>query len=171
MQIAFPQSRPARIYQCLPCFVTLLACSFLVCSPASSADVYKWVDEDGRTHFSDSVPEKYKKSAKKLEPRKTEPNEGQRKAAEERAARDKALAAESGQKPKDAGAAPAVAAGQAPQKQAANDANDCASLHRRYRESVLCYSQVHPANGAEKSDPYAKCEQISDPTPTCGPPK
>ena len=36
--------------------------------PASSlhAKIFKWVDENGKTHFGDSVPEKYKKSQKEI---------------------------------------------------------------------------------------------------------
>ena len=157
--------------QRLPGFIALLACSFLLCSPASSADVYRWLDEDGQTHFSDAIPEKYKKTAKRMEARQNEPNEEQRREAEARAARDKAQAAKSAEKSKNAGSAPTAGAAPTPQKQAANDATDCATLHKRYRESVLCFSQFLMANGAVKSEAYAKCTQVPDPTSNCGPPK
>ena len=48
-------------------FVTLLA---FVISPISFAQVYKWVDEKGVTHFSDDmtqVPEKYRLKTERIE--------------------------------------------------------------------------------------------------------
>lgn len=36
--------------------ITLLVCALLVC-PTASAEVYRWVDEQGRTHYGDKPPE------------------------------------------------------------------------------------------------------------------
>ena len=33
----------------------------------SQAETYKWIDDNGRTNFGDSVPEKYKAKAEKIE--------------------------------------------------------------------------------------------------------
>ena len=41
-------------YKLMPLFVLMLACSL----PAQ-AKMYKWVDEDGNTHFGDRIPNKY----------------------------------------------------------------------------------------------------------------
>lgn len=43
----------------------LLLLSSLSC-PALAADIYRWVDEQGRTQYSDSVPDRYKNSASKV---------------------------------------------------------------------------------------------------------
>ena len=43
----------------------LLLLSSLSC-PAFAADIYRWVDEQGRTQYSDSIPDRYKNSASKV---------------------------------------------------------------------------------------------------------
>lgn len=45
----------------------LPALLFVAVLPAH-AEIYKWVDETGHTHFGEVVPDKYKKSAKTLNP-------------------------------------------------------------------------------------------------------
>jgi len=43
-----------------------------------AADVYKWVDDKGRTQYGESVPAKFKKSATKVDVTTPEPTEAQR---------------------------------------------------------------------------------------------
>ena len=38
-------------------FRTIIACTFLACVAAGHAQVYRWTDEQGNLHFSDSPPE------------------------------------------------------------------------------------------------------------------
>src|SRR5688572_22583520 len=60
-------------------------------APAGAADIYRWVDENGKVHMSDVVPEKYRKSAKRIgSPSEVSP--AQREEAEARAAADRARA-------------------------------------------------------------------------------
>ena len=51
-------------------FFLLMALAFPV-----QAEIYKWVDENGKTHFGDRVPEKYQKKAGKVEVKIHQPTE------------------------------------------------------------------------------------------------
>ena len=54
---------------------------------AHAADIYVWTDDSGKTHIADSVPEKYRKSATRIDSSQFEPTpEQQREAAAARAA-------------------------------------------------------------------------------------
>src|SRR5262245_969082 len=52
--------------------------SALVAPLAHSADIYRWVDEQGRTHISDTVPERYRGVATRLDAKPIEPTAQQR---------------------------------------------------------------------------------------------
>ena len=43
---------------------TVLWVTCLLASVAVAATVYRWVDEQGKVHYSDLVPERYKNTAK-----------------------------------------------------------------------------------------------------------
>jgi hypothetical protein len=45
--------------------ITLIIVGLSLANPAS-AQIYSWVDENGKTHFGDRVPEKYKKQSEDL---------------------------------------------------------------------------------------------------------
>ena len=48
---------------------------FLVLAFPVQAEIYKWVDENGKTHFGDRVPEKYQKKAGNVEVKIHQPTE------------------------------------------------------------------------------------------------
>lgn len=48
-----------------------------------ASEIYRWVDESGKTHFSDTVPKKYRGGALKTAPHQ-DPSADQRREAEER---------------------------------------------------------------------------------------
>jgi hypothetical protein len=154
---------------------TLLACSLLAVACAATATViYRWVDEDGRTHVSDVVPEKYKKSATRVDSGQYEVSPERRKEAEERAAKEKALAEEAAKR--RAGAPPAVLASTAsapvPAKrpaQGVTDSTDCETWWRLYRESQECFGAYRTVGGGIKAEAFEKCNAIPGPEPKCGP--
>ena len=51
-------------------FLILLVLAFPV-----QAEIYKWIDEKGKTHFGDRVPEKYQKKADNVELKIHQPTE------------------------------------------------------------------------------------------------
>ena len=45
-------------------FSTLLACS-LLCAPIANAWMYKWVDNEGKVHYGDSIPPEFSDKERK----------------------------------------------------------------------------------------------------------
>ena len=147
--------------------VSITVSALLAISSAHAAEIYRWVDENGRTHVSDVVPEKYRKSAKKIESRAYEPSAKDQKEAQERAELEKARAAQAVQ-PRAAGSAPSGGAS-AVRPANAPGATDCATLRRRYRESLACFGPYRTATGGTKAEAFEKCTPVDDPVLQCGP--
>jgi len=145
-------------------------------SIAQAADIYQWVDESGRTHLSDVVPEKYKHSAKRVDSRLFEVSPQQRAEAEARAARERDQAAKGATEApagvrgeRAAALGGAAAASAAASAGAPGNASDCASLRRQYAESQACFAPFLNVNGSYKPGAFEKCTQLPDPSPKCGP--
>jgi hypothetical protein len=160
--------------------LALLTFSIMSFSPLYAADIYRWVDENGRIQFSDVVPEKYKKSAKRIDSRQYELSAEQRREADARAEQEKAQAAEATQRKaradaekaaNAAAAAAAAAAAQTKPRPAVDENTDCATLYRLYRESLDCFAPYITANGTTKAEAFAKCTPVADPSRKCGPAK
>jgi hypothetical protein len=137
--------------------------------PLAAADVYRWVDDKGRTQFSDTVPDKYKSSAKKVESRVNETSSESRREAEARAAKDRKAEVErinrlraSENAPKPPAKAPVTAAAAPP---------DCAAQRLRYQQSQECFAPFRNANGSIRGEAAEKCgAPVPDPAAQCGAP-
>jgi hypothetical protein len=142
----------------------LLLALALLSLPAGAADIYRWVDENGRVHISDVVPEKYRSSAKRLDTG-PEPSPQERAAAEARAAaeRERAKASEAAA----AAAAPSAPAPSAAPPKPAED--DCALAHRKYKDSIACFAPFINSNGTTRAEAFQYCVSVPDPSPRCGP--
>jgi cystathionine beta-lyase/cystathionine gamma-synthase len=153
--------------------IAMLIGALMLLPTAQGADIYRWVDEDGRTHLSDVVPPQYRKSARKIDPREYELNAEQVRQAQARAERDKAQAALAQQQRASAQAAAALASGPAAAASAPRAtlpaATDCATLRRLYRESQECFAPYRTATGATKAEAFEKCTPVVDPVLKCGP--
>ncbi|MBC7956148.1 MAG: DUF4124 domain-containing protein [Cytophagales bacterium] len=152
--------------------VTVFALSLLFSVSLNAADIYKWIDESGRTQISDVVPEKYRKSAKRFDSKTSELSAEQRRDAESRAIREKAQAAEaqeqsSRSKDRGLGASASGVASSAP-RQSGNASADCPTLRRLYRESQMCFAPYRMANGTTKAEGFEKCNVVIDPVLKCG---
>lgn len=138
-------------------FLAVLLCAY---SLAHANEIYRWVDESGTTNFGDSVPEKYKQSATRVNTRQFEPTDAQRREVAERAALERARAR------------PAQETNSAGAGQSANaSALDCENAHRRYQQSIDCFARYMTSSGAPRAEAFDHCTVIADPAPRCGPPK
>lgn len=153
---------------------SLLAGLLLFCVLAgNSAIIYIWVDENGRTQISDTVPEQYRKSATAIDSEHYEVSAEQRQEALERAAREKALADEVA-KPRQSAPAPANdSSGSVPvvtkrPAEGVTESTDCATWRRLYLESVDCFAPYRTVRGATKAEAFEKCTPIPEPDPKCG---
>lgn len=154
-----------------------VACCALWLLPAHAADIYRWVDDQGKTHLSDTVPERYRQGATRIDPRSYDLTTDQKAEAQNRAAREKARAAlVEAQRERMQRAAPArpslapASAAPAATAKASQPAkpDDCDTLRRLYRESLDCFAPYVTATGGVKTEAFQKCEVRKDPSPQCG---
>lgn len=140
--------------------LTVLVLIALGSSPTYGADIYRWVDENGQVHFSDTVPQQYKESVTTIDSRQYELSPEQRKEAEARAAREKERFVETTTKQKAAEATASTKSNPKASTAAAKPpaaATDCATLFRRFQESSECYAPFFNANGSMKENAYETC--------------
>jgi Domain of unknown function (DUF4124) len=134
------------------------------------AEIYRWTDESGKTHLSDTVPARYKDAAARIDSKSFDLSLDQQRDAQARAAAEKASA--DAQKPR-AGATlplslspPPVIAPAAPS--AAKQ--DCDAQWRDYRESLECFAPFMGVDGALKPNAFAACGR-SIVQPSCESPR
>jgi hypothetical protein len=144
---------------------------FCVLSLAARAgEVFRWVDENGKVHYGDTIPERYKQQAKKVDAPGAGLTDAQRQEAEARNAKDRA-AAESLQKARETQPnAPQVAAPPAPD--APKAANECEDQMRKYLQSQDCFAPYRNANGGINPEAFQRCAEVKQPMgcfPNSGP--
>ncbi len=152
--------------------VYILALGMLSSSATFATTVYRWVDESGRTHVSDVVPDKYRNSAKPVNLGTYDVSPQDKRQAEERAARDKATA--SIRKPglSDTASQPASAASALPTRrpsQGVTSTTDCATWRRLYQESLDCFGPYRTSRGGIKPEAFDHCNPVPSPDEKCGP--
>jgi len=148
----------------------LLALAFLSL-PAGAADIYRWVDENGKVHISDVVPEKYRGSAKRMDTGASEVSPENRAAAEARAAADRERARLSDEARAEAARRQAIQHPDPVALPRPPAESDCEKAHRLYKESVDCFAPFVTARGTVKEEAFNFCTSLPDPSPRCGPPK
>lgn len=146
-----------------------------------AADLYRWVDENGRTHVADVVPPRYQDVATKVDTTPSAIPESQRQEALDRAAREKQLVEE---RMHAAPPPPPPAASMPPPSRAGelrpSDISDaeCAEQIRAYRESQECFAQFtvsrrdgrHHRRAFVRPEAYDHCKRVPSPYSKCGPP-
>jgi hypothetical protein len=155
----------------------VLVCGSLCFTPLLAADVYRWVDETGRTQYSDVVPERYKSAARRVDTRPLVTDE-EFAAAQEREARDRLESGEWRRSPEmspvgglGSGTGAPSAGEPAQPAPAATGGNACATQHQAYRESQECFAPFRTVTGAVKPEAFNVCgAPVLDPSPQCGPP-
>jgi hypothetical protein len=165
---------------CVPAGIALILSFAAFSFPTHAAEIYRWTDENGKTQISDTVPPKYKSSAKRVDSKQFEVSPEQRRDAEARAAQtiraadaatpaSGAASAAAATTSPNASAQDAVPAG--PMQAASASSDDCATLQSQYRESQECFAPYLNTNGTIKPNAYAVCKVVVDPTVKCGSPK
>jgi hypothetical protein len=152
----------------------VLASAVLLCQGATSAGaVCQWEDEQGQVHFSDSVPDKYKRAARRMDTRGSEISPEQARAARAQADALKARAAgvpssTPRASSRQLGASPPAsqaAAGRPPA-----ELGDCAAWRQAFVASRDCYAGYQTTRGALKPGATEACgPEIANPEPKCGP--
>lgn len=132
----------------------LLPALLLLAVLPAQAEIYKWVDENGRTHFGEVVPDKYRKAATTLNPQPANTIQGS-------TLRGKLPAGDRRDEPPAA-----AAAAPAPASIPASAAEQCRAAQERYRRSQECFARYRNANGSLKVEAGQNCEDVPQP-PAC----
>lgn len=160
---------PVRITSAL-LLLTLMLCAAQI--PVEAATIYRWTDDQGTTHYSESVPEKYQKSAQPLSPGNSSPTQEQLREAREFAAREKSRASEietaasktiSASKPAPASSTPV------PKRpsQVPDEKTDCETWARLFRESLDCFGPYRTTRGATREEAFTYCTPVDEPPSRC----
>jgi hypothetical protein len=152
----------------------LLVLALLHAPIAQPAVIYRWVDDQGRTHFSDVVPERYKAVAKPVTIRaEPAPASAASAGAPSRVAPVPRASSAPASAPGSAASAPAraTAAPSGPVKRPATvpgPDTDCETWARLYRESVECFAPFRTVRGATKAEAFDVCNEVPEPPARCG---
>lgn len=159
--------------------IAILISCVLLTSVAYAADIYRWVDGNGRVYFSDNVPERYKAVATKVDTNPSELTESQRLDAAERAAREKAIVerASNARVEPARSQAPTSAAVMGSRDGLAQQKLECERMQREYRESQECFAPYilrkrdgRRRPGVVRPEAFLYCKPVPDPSQQCGSP-
>ena len=153
-------ARPSAV---LNLILSSLFAASLLATPAM-AEMYKWVDENGKTHFGDSVPLKYQQQADKLN-KAVAPTDQQKAEAAEAASRTKALAREYDYRNHEKNIEKLKRAEQGKETAEKDEPKpgSCAAKLKAYHESASCFNRYRNANGSLKAEAYEKCKDVPSP--------
>ncbi|KQV91729.1 hypothetical protein ASC87_06545 [Rhizobacter sp. Root1221] len=134
---------------------------------ARAGDIYRWVDEQGRTHMADTVPERYKRTARHLDGRKYELSPAEQAAAAAALERTRAEQAEADARraaaPDPAPSVRAPGGKAAGSKVEDNSGSECDRLWRQYYASQACFGPWQTTPQA-----HARCKETVSPAARCG---
>jgi hypothetical protein len=136
-----------------------LAVGLLACCCLAQAQVSKWVDEKGVVHYGESVPEKFKSSAKVVPLRSDAPNAADARQAQSRLEGYRATL-KPGNKTAETTASSQIAASTPDRPHEPS----CDERWQQYRESLECFGPYRTANGAIKAEAFDHCPDIKEPT-------
>ncbi|MBZ8141003.1 hypothetical protein CLD22_13965 [Rubrivivax gelatinosus] len=136
--------------------------------PAAAADastVYRWVDDTGAVHYSEVVPERYRDTARPLQP-PASPTAEQQRQAQQRLQQQKAKAAavDAEGQPSAAPVPPAASrpAARRP-SQLPDEQTDCETWQRLYDESEACFGPFRTVGGGVKAEAFEACNVVREP--------
>jgi hypothetical protein len=138
----------------------VLACLILSLATASVAagEVYKWTDEQGRTHFGDTVPPPKKDQARQVDLKGATVSPAQFHEAKQRAENDKRRMVElenERNRPK-----PTEPAAKAEKK----GPDSCAEQWSNYNASHDCFGPYRLANGTVRAEAFQNCKTVAYPS-------
>ena len=124
-------------------------------------------------HIADTVPDRYRGVATRLDSKANEPSARQRTEAAERAAKDKARLAEfdaarQAQAPASGASAPSL---RATPRSANTGGSECDRMWQEYHESQVCFGPYFLGQGGIRAEAFTKCKEVKNPSQQCGPSK
>lgn len=143
----------------------LVSCLIIMpCVLYAGNPIYRWVDEAGKVHYGDTVPDRYKDSATRKPELKDHPVIDVTPTPSERQARQKALDALDVE-PKVEAPKPAAPANANPPAVSENTADmTCEEQWTRYNASQACFAPYRMANGAIRPEAFDNCVVVPQPS-------
>jgi len=137
----------------------------LAAAPAAGAEVWKWVDAQGVTHYGAVPPDDAHTKAERIDLPDSGVTEADRRAAERRLADDKAeiRRATAGASAPRADVEGAVA----PRAPAPAAVPSCEEAWRRYNESYACFDPYRYGAGKIRPEAYQHCREMPQPPALC----
>lgn len=132
----------------------------------ADATVYRWEDSQGKTHYSEIVPQQYQGVAKPVDAPANVLTAEQRREALERAQKEKDQAAAIKTDRQPPPASPPTAAPKPAGKRPAQiptDKTDCETWQRLYVESMACFSPYNVVGGGIKQEAFDACNVVTEP--------
>lgn len=129
----------------LPALLLLLAVTPV------QAEIFKWVDEKGRTHFGETLPEKYRKSGSTLTPQPVNTVKGNE------------LRGQGGSDDYRSTAPAEALPPEVPPEQSEKEL--CEARHLKFQQSQECFARYRNANGSLKPEASQNCENVEQPSP------
>ena len=148
--------------------VLLCAVALAATASAFSGTIFRWVDDSGRTHVADVVPERYERRAERIDTRQWRLPAEQAEAAQRDLARRQAQLDASRRERDRASSMPAPVVAATSTSRRASPAPDCAALRRAYASSQECFAPFQNVNGTMKPGAFDTCVELPDPSPICG---
>jgi len=143
----------------------------VVCLTASemapAQGIWTWTDDQGKVHYADVVPEKYRSRAKPVSPDTTAPSAEEQRAALTRAASDKSKASSTTASSPAPAAAPSAPGSRRRPARVPNPDTDCETWARLYRESLECFGPFRTARGATRPEAFEHCTAVDAPPSRC----
>ena len=153
------------------------ACALAVAfaAVANAQTVYRWVDDSGRVHFGDVVPDAYRGKAERVDLKTSVPSAAEQADAKARADALKAKAdafvppSQGDSETSAERAIPPPAQASAP---FAYNAANCKAWRKRYASSKACFDGIARPNDVLPPGALQTCgEDVPNPYPVCGAPE
>ena len=124
---------------------------------AYAAEIYRWVDENGRTHFSDKPPQQTKRPVARIDSQQFEISPEQRQSAEAHAAAEKARLADIANRKEPEAPISSLPAPKASSTGFKPAATECATLLQRFKDHSECMAPFMNVGGSFKPNAFETC--------------
>lgn len=142
----------------------LMACLIIMpCMLQAGNPIYRWVDEAGKVHYGDTVPERYKDSATRKPELKEHPVIDVTPTAREQQAREEALDTLDLEPKADTPSPAAPAEADTPAVSENTADMTCEEQWSRYNASQACFAPFRMANGAIRPEAFDNCVVVPQP--------
>lgn len=144
----------------------------LALSGAASAQVYKWVDENGKVHYGDAPPDRNDSKKKSVKINTPPPSPADRDAAVKRAEQERRTLnhmTESRKRADETARKQSAATTSTGTSPPPGSETPCQKEWREFREKSACFAPYRTATGGIKPEAYERCKEVTAPTSVCPP--